>query len=365
MVGIGWIIRFLLFLLISCFVSIQIFDKSCYARWIDIGVYYFPGWHSQSEYWKDLRGEPGSRSPGKAWEERYPLLGFYPEEEVWVAEKHIDWAASYGIDFFAYDWYWDGNKTFHDHAIKSYLKAKNKDKLRFCIMWANHSEVPNNIEEFINMINFWADHYFKEPTYYRIEGMPLVFVFSPTLLHSNSKRFKESIKKLFLKANELMKERGIKGIYFVAITNLMPRPELGKIFFEQGYSAYTGWNLAAVKNEKRLDYDTMVQTYLEYYEASKKTEEIIPYFIPASPGWDSRPWHGEEAFVRENPTPEKFESMLEGAKKLALGQKKDLRIIMIMSWNEFAEGSYIEPTIKWEFKYLESIKKVLRPKGKD
>ena len=359
------VIRSISLPLICFLASICLFKMHCYAGQIDIGVYYFPGWHSKSDYWNDLKGEPGSRSPGKAWEERYPLLGFYPEEETWVAEKHIEWASSYGIDFFAYDWYWDGKQPNLNHAIQAYLNTKNKSKLKFCIMWANHSEVPRNVEEFRDMIQFWSDHYFKEETYYRINEMPLVFIFSPSLFDSNSKRFKESAKKLILKANELVRGKGFKGIYFVAITNWMPRPELAKKFNEKGFSAYTGWNFAAVRTEKSLDYDTMVQTYLEYYEASKKTEEIIPYLIPVSPGHDSRPWHGEKAYVRENPTPEKFEGMLEGAKKLAVGKTKGPRIIMIMSWNEFAEGSYIEPTVKWNFKYLESIQRVLKPKEKD
>lgn len=140
----------------------------------------------------------------------------------------------------------------------------------------------------------------------------------------------------------------------------MPNLELARIFYEKGFSAYTGWNLASVRSEKHLDYNTMVQTYLEYYEASKRTEEILPYFIHASSGWDSRPWHGEKAYVRENPTPEKFERMLEGAKKLAIEQKTHPKIIMKMSWNEFTEGTYIEPTIKWGMKYLESIQKILK-----
>jgi hypothetical protein len=324
----------------------------------DVGVYYFPGWHSSSEYWKDLRGEPGSRSPGKAWEDRHPLLGFYPEEESWVAEKHIDWASSYGITFFAYDWYWDGQKPTLDHAINAYLKAKNKSKLKFCLMWANHSEVPGSMGEFTGMVKLWIDRYFSEPTYYITDEKPVVFVFSPSLLDANARRFNASAKALIDKANEVAREKGRKGIFFVAVTNWM-RPELSKYFSGQGFSAYTGWNLAAVKEEKRMDYDAMVDTYLQYYEASKQAGGGIPYLIPASPGWDSRPWHGEKAYVRETPTPEKFERMLDGAKRLAMTQTKKPGIIMVMSWNEFGEGAFIEPTVKWQFKYLESIQRVL------
>jgi len=331
----------------------------------DIGVYYFPGWHSKSDYWKDLKGEPGSRSPGKAWEERYPLLGFYPEEETWVAEKHIQWASSYGIDFFAYDWYWDGKRPDLDHAIHAYLNAKNKSKLKFCIMWANHSDVPRSREEFTDMIKFWSDHYFRETTYYRIEEMPLVFIFSPTLLDSNAKGFGESAKTLIWNANESVRERGFKGIRFAAVSNWKPSPKIGKRFSEQGFSALTGWNYVMSNRERISDYGCMVETYIAFYEASKKLDGTIPYIVPASPGHDSTPWHGDKAHIATNPTPEKFEKMLEAAKRLALKQAKDPRMIVIESWNEFAEGSYIEPTVKWKFRYLESIQRILKPKEKD
>ncbi|MDD2947529.1 MAG: hypothetical protein PHV80_01630 [Rugosibacter sp.] len=69
----------------------------------DVGVFYFPGWHSKSSYWNDLKGLPGSRSPNVPWPDRVPLLGHYAEEDIKVAEQHIDWASQYGITFFAYD----------------------------------------------------------------------------------------------------------------------------------------------------------------------------------------------------------------------------------------------------------------------
>jgi len=340
---------------------ILLFFANSHAGGYDVGVYYFPGWHSKSEYWRDLKGEPGSLSSGKDWKERYPLLGFYPEEEVWVAEKHIEWASSYGIDFFAYDWYWDGKKPFLDHAINAYLKAKKKEKLKFCIMWANHSEVPRNIEEFNNLVIFWIEHYFKNPNYFFVNDKPLVFVFSPTLLHLNAKKFKDTAGGLIAKANKIAKEKGFREIFFVAISNESPDSFWVKRFSEQGFSAHTGWNYVMGNKELRLDYDAMVNTYLEFYEASQKMNKILPYIIPASPGHDSSPWHGEKAFVRENSTPDKFERMLEAAKNLALKQVNGRKIIMIESWNEFAEGSYIEPTTKWGLKYLESLKRTLKP----
>lgn len=95
------------------------------------------------------------------WPEREPLLGYYAEENIKVAEQHIDWASQYGITFFAYDWYWDGKRTSLNHAIDNYLKASNNSKMKFSILWANHSDVPSNLVEFDDMVSYWLRQYLK------------------------------------------------------------------------------------------------------------------------------------------------------------------------------------------------------------
>ena len=148
------------------------------ARQTEIGVFYFPGWHSQSGYWKDIKGLPASRSPNMPWPDREPLLGYYAEEDIKVAEQHIEWANQYGVTFFAYEWYWDGKSTKLNHAIDNFLKASNNSKLKFSLLWANHSDVPKSLKEFDDMVAFWLKHYLAHPQYYRINEKPAVFVFS-------------------------------------------------------------------------------------------------------------------------------------------------------------------------------------------
>lgn len=327
---------------------------------VNIGVFYFPGWSSDSKNWDDLKGTADSKSPNQSWPERVPLLGYYPEEETWVAEQHIEWASEYGINFFAYDWYWGGSEPYLEHALRAYLQAYNKSKLKFCILWANHSNVPRTDQEFENMVLYWIDNYFRENTYFTIDSKPVVFIYSPTTLDSNAEQFNESGKSLLDKANTISIEHGLSGIYFIAVTNSEPSDTIEQKYTQEGYNAYTGWNYAVAKDtSKTADYSSMVQTYLDFYNSASTTEHILPYIPTASPGWDSRPWDGDSAYVRLDPTPEKFETMLRGAKDLT-GQDSIPDILMIESWNEFCEGSYIEPTVQWDFSYLEIISKIFR-----
>ena len=151
--------RLLKYGIVAVMLMLNVFYTAAFAT--DVGVFYFPGWTSRSDYWNDLKGLPGSRSAGAPWPEREPLLGYYAEENIKVAEQHIDWASQYGITFFAYDWYWDGKRTSLNHAIDNYLKASNNSKMKFSILWANHSDVPSNLVEFDDMVSYWLRQYLK------------------------------------------------------------------------------------------------------------------------------------------------------------------------------------------------------------
>lgn len=340
-------------------VSFIIMVGSVYsASAIDIGVYYYPGWRSDYSNWKDIKGLPGSRSPGKPWPDRQPLLGYYPEEDPWVAEKHIAWAMQYGITFFTYDWYWGNNKPAFDHALKNYLQAQNRTKLKFNLLWAYHTATLKDLREFDTMVLYWIDTYFNQPSYYRIDNKPVLFVYSYDQLEANAKAFGETTKTLLTRANNTAKARGFKGIYFVVTTNAKPNDALERWLLDIGFNAYTGWNYVESKGTRVEDYDVMVNGYLEYYAAAAQTAKRLPYIVPASPGWDSRPWSGDSAPVRTNPTPDKFARMLRGAKQLLDSNAKNPGILMIEAWNEFGEGSYIEPTKKWGFSYLEAVRNV-------
>jgi hypothetical protein len=325
----------------------------------DIGVFYFPGWNTGSVFWKDIKGEATSRSPGVPWPDRVPLLGHYPEEETWVAERHIDWAAANGISFFAYDWYWYGKNPDTEHAQKAFLKAKNRDRLKFCLHWANHNTTPATIQEFDDMVAYWLANYFKEPNYFQIDRKPVIFLFSYIQLETNARGFGETVGSLLERARLKVRAQGYQGIYFVAITNEKPDDALEKRLLGQGFSAYTGWNYVLSRDSSKIaDYSSMVDTYLAYYQGVSGGSRILPYFVPASPGFDDRPWYGAQATVRSDPTPEKFGKMLSGAKTLLDDPKTSPKILMIESWNEFAEGSVIEPTKKWGVAYLETIRKI-------
>ena len=330
----------------------------------EIGVYYFPGWASTSSYWGDIKGLSGSRSPGVSWSDRVPLLGIYPEEQGWVAERHIDWASSYGINFFVYDWYWNGRSPDMNHAIDNFLKARNKSKMKFSLLWVvSHFGGPKTLLEFTSMVDYWSDNYFNDSQYLLVDGKPVVIVYAEESLVNNSAKYGKNIKELYDIARNKAISKGLKGIYFVGTTQAIGKFVNG-FLVNNGYDAVTGYNYLSkgFKGEYIWNKEPPAANYAELLEGYKSEWDwfikysALPYFIPISAGFDNSPWGGSQHC---SSNPQDFRQMLLEAKfRIYNNTALTKGIGIVYAWNEFGEGGYIEPTKKWGFQYLQAIKDV-------
>lgn len=335
-----------------------ILASAAHASGYEVGAFYYQQGKDAPSRWQDLRGASGSRSPGRPWPDREPLLGYYSAGAPGIAEKHIEWASRYGIRFFAYDWQWDRDRPEQEEALKNHLRAVNGDKLRFCLLWSYPSAKFEQLDQFDAMVSYWIRNYFRRPVYYRIDGRPVVFLFSPGSAELRMRKSGAPIADLLARAQDLAAAAGIGRIYFVLTTNESPHPGLELRLRSLGFDAYTGRSYAEQRGGRVADYDQMVDAYLDSYHAAASSGGLVPYMASVSPGKDARPWSGNDAVVRTDPSPEKFERMLLGARRFLEAPGKGPKVLMIEAWNEFADGSYIEPTRKWGMRYLESIKKV-------
>jgi hypothetical protein len=88
-----------------------------------------------------------------------------------------------------------------------------------------------------------------------------------------------------------------------------------------------------------------------------------PYFIPVTAGWNKAPWGGssDSEHDKSESSVDSFRSHLNSARVyLDNYPAATNKTIVICCWNEFGEGSYIEPTKKMGFQYLDVIKQVFR-----
>jgi hypothetical protein len=103
---------------------------------------------------------------------------------------------------------------------------------------------------------------------------------------------------------------------------------------------------------------------VEYREAIKHLvpdlnqldREAYPCIFP---NWDNTPRKGRKGLVLANSTPQLFEQHLRDAVRAVAGREEEHRIVFLKSWNEWAEGNYLEPDTKWGLQYLEALKRVV------
>ncbi|MDD2947530.1 MAG: hypothetical protein PHV80_01635 [Rugosibacter sp.] len=127
-----------------------------------------------------------------------------------------------------------------NHAIDNFLKVSNNSKIKFSLLWANHTEVPRNLKEFDEMVAYWLKHYLAHPQYYRIDGRPVVFVFLFKQLEVDAKKFGWPVDALFKRADKMAHSVGLPSIYFVANTNARPSDELENQLLGHGFSSHSG-----------------------------------------------------------------------------------------------------------------------------
>ncbi|MDE2400453.1 MAG: glycoside hydrolase family 99-like domain-containing protein [Burkholderiales bacterium] len=327
-----------------------------------IGVFYYPGWRD------DTPLSP-SRQPWeviKPYPEREPLAGWYRDGDPQVMQQQINWMHQAGLNFVVFDWYWkNDNRVYLDHALEAYLAAPNRNSLEFSILWANHFDTPDSLETFDRMVDVWIQRYLSHPGFLRVNGKPVVFVFSSHELDKDAAKFGSSGASLLMRAEERARREGLKGIYFVAGT---PSDEPGAARWAgagSGYSAISAYNLHTLPGAAHSShsYEELDQAYRSNWKRYQSFGSL-PVIVPMSSGWDNRPWGGSKwdpAHDQSVSTPDAFEAHLRAGLDAMTLSAGGASLGVICCWNEFGEGSFIEPTKLHGTAYIDRVRKVFSP----
>ena len=96
----------------------------------------------------------------------------------------------------------------------------------------------------------------------------------------------------------------------------------------------------------------------KYFIGSEEHKKhIFPTIVP---NWDHSPRSGKEGVVFHNSTPETFGRHVSEVIHAVENKEKEYKLVFLKSWNEWAEGNYMEPDRKWGLSYLETLKKIIK-----
>ncbi len=334
-------------------------------------------------------------------------LGYYNLLDSDIKEKQAALAKDAGIEGFCYYHYWFGNgKQLLERPFQQVVESGKPD-FPFCLCWANHTwsnktweKSSARVKETVLMeqqyggVKDYTEHFysllnaFRDKRYMTIDGR-LVFMIYDTIGFCDVTCFMQIWR-------QLAKDNGLPGFYFVGmisstltfrmdtdgkqipcLPNLKSSADLFNYVLSQGFDAVnslgkrrgemlsTGkihslWNKTLVRLHLTgsLNYD-YAQTVSGFFAPEDKWENVFPTVIPQ---WDRTARVGKADGVYLNSTPEKFRKHLHEACELVKDKAPEHRIIIIKSWNEWAEGNYLEPDTLFGHDYLNAIRTEIQSK---
>ncbi|WP_298067981.1 glycoside hydrolase family 99-like domain-containing protein [uncultured Mailhella sp.] len=300
-------------------------------------------------------------------------LGFYNLLNPDTLKRQAELAGRYGIYGFCMHWYWFSGQRIMEKPIDILFEHPEID-IHYCFNWANENwtkcwDGGNNELIFQQTLKsseapaFFHDmsKYFKDPRYIRIDGKPLLSIYKVS-------RFEEKEMYLFIqKLRECAEISGLKGLYITVTTAGDCRGDFEKYgadalnefmpycinripFYPSGYvnSQFKGYIADYKKNIDNKDY------MINYHTNNYYRSAMVNFDNSSRKAYkkDCIIYHGTNSYL--------FKIWL---KDILIESKRihdmNTDFIFINNWNEWAEGSHLEPDLRHGYANLQAVKEAL------
>ena len=322
-------------------------------------------------------------------------LGFYDLRLPEIRQAQADMARENGVEGFMYWNYWFGNgKKILEMPIEELMRTAKPD-FPFCVGWANHdwsNKTWQKTKRFTKDTVFLKQEYlgkqdytdyfyyllpmFRDHRYIKVDEKPLFYVFDPDSC--------PDMKEFIQLWQHLAEKNGIPGIHFVARADSIGKADeiykknfMNEVkarydrYIDMGFDAVssmnfrraeilaTGFFKKIIRNIRRkiFGYALNSHDYMKltehYYTDEDKLDYVYPQITPIK---DKTPRAGKNALVYTGSTPEKFRIAIKMALEKIKDKDDEHKILFLNSWNEWGEGSYMEPDIVWGHQYLDVLR---------
>lgn len=306
-------------------------------------------------------------------------VGYYNLNNIETYIRQIELAKAYGIYGFSFYYYWFSGKRLMEKPLEKFLEHRELN-MQFCITWANENwttlwDGGNHEIVYEQKINEGDAERFiddllpiiSDDRYITIEKKPLVIIYRGDIISS------DRMSNLITAMRSRAKYHGFSDLY-IAITNagawdgdaneigadaLVEFPPHG-IFERTDRIHKTGYVnpyfVGRIMDTKKFIDDRL-------YLLKHKTKI---YYRAALTSWDNTSRKARSgATVYHGLSPKTFKKWLKDivheSKQIHCG---DSDIVFVNSWNEWAEGSHLEPDMKYGYAYLQAVKDVLEESRK-
>lgn len=299
-------------------------------------------------------------------------LSFYDLRVSETREKQAQLASEAGIEGFCYWHYWFSGRQLLDLVFKEVVES-GKPNFPFCLCWANHSWYQKTwdpekedkllIEQTYPGKQDYIDHFnallpaFKDERYMKVDGRLIFGIFN-----SHSIPSFPLLKETW---NELAREHGLKGFFFFGLIQQNTRAERAK---EIGYDALVYENMSNVYDNAvplwvkkikfffhkpfTVSYRTYVNKTISYF---KENQEYIPCILP---NFDHSPRSSYRGRILRDDSPKEWGRLCQSVTSII--KDKQLPLLFIKAWNEWGEGNYLEPDIRFGRSYIDECSKYFK-----
>lgn len=351
----------------------------------EVVAYNYPGWHSTpfmdkafEKGWTELELLRNSKPlyPGHLFP-KYRLWGDFNEATPEGAEREIGAAADFGIDVWMIDWYWfSGAMLLHEQLENGFLKARNRSRLKFAIMWAfsdwtnlfpvrsfNDAAVLLKQEtdeaDMLRLTDYCIEHYFHQPNYWRIDGKLVLGLFNVDgiLKYLPAEQFKGTVEKM----RERVARAGLGDLHLQANHGYdSNESQLKALGFESATSYHTfGLTYEPRIPGSRIPYGTAALNTIRVWKkiAPKIT---VPYFPDCPVGWDDSARYGSNSVMATQRSPDQYQRLLRAAQYFSAQSPVRSNIIFLSSWNEWTEDHVLLPDTVFGYSYLDAVRRTFR-----
>lgn len=299
-------------------------------------------------------------------------LGYYDLRIPAVRQAQADLAKTAGIEGFCYWHYWFAGRRLLEKPLQE-VKDSGHPDFPFCVCWANHSwyaktwrkDVPDKllIEQTYPGDADCIAHfhallpYFKDERYIKVNNKPVFGIF-------DHKSLPDAAHYLAV-WNRLARENGLDGIHFFTLS--FQYDAIGALL-RQGFDGVV-YDLL-FKRENMLRYFALfchkvfkLPSVIRYEDYAKTLVERMPVedtvYPCVIPNFDHTPRSGNRGSLLTHSTPDNWGKLLDGLFSRLAAKPSQTNLVFIKSWNEWGEGNYMEPDLRYGRAYLDRLREMM------
>ena len=311
-------------------------------------------------------------------------LGYYDLRLPEVRKQQAELAKQAGVAAFCYYHYWFGNgKQLLEMPLKEVTRLGEPD-FPFCICWANHTwynKMWNSERSVLDMMPLmeqeypgekdWDAHFyslldtFRDKRYYRINGK-LVWVFYHVAEVPDAE-------KMMARWNELAEKEGLGGFYYMSYVDdvqdmknpahqlckdviLSCKENITSVGRTTGMRKFVRFSRTLWSQLLHIPFGVYRYSRVRHKLLDKRfsDEDVVPVLYP---NWDNTARRKMGAMVLHEATPDQFYKHCKEVFALIRGKKN--RVVFLKSWNEWGEGNYMEPCLRYGHGYIQALRRAL------